>query len=161
MTDHHTQSSSEAALHSGCLNTMLRTAARRVTLFYDAEMLPAGLSSAQARLVAVVAELDDAQGQGPLLQAVAAKLGLEVSALTHALRPLIRDGVLTVTQGQKDGRTRHARLTADGAARLDKVFALYAEANRQIDAVLGADQAAELRRLAGLVLAADLGSAGA
>lgn len=140
------------ALHVGCMNTMLRQASRRITQIYDAALAPTGLSAAQARLIAVVAELDDPAGQGPALQDVARRLGLEMSALTHALRPLERDGVLTVVRGLADGRMRHARLTGAGAIKLDQVFVLYAAANQRIDAVMGAPEAAELRRLAQIVL---------
>lgn len=145
--------SDDAALHGGCLNTMLRQASRRMTHIYDMALTPTGLNSAQARLIAVVAELDDPHGQGPALQDVARRLGLEVSALTHALRPLERDGLLTVSRGLVDGRTRHARLTPQGAAKLESGISLYVAANQRIEAVLGPEQAAELLRLAGEVLA--------
>ena len=152
MTKPDTLEDGEALLHGGCLNTVLRLAARQITQIYDAALAPSGLTAAQARLVAVVAELDDSAGEGPVLQDVARRLGLEVSALTHALRPLLRDGVLTVSRGTADGRTRHARLTPAGAARLDRVMALYAEVNGRIADRLGAEETATLRRLSGMIL---------
>ncbi len=152
MMDDAEAMSDTAALHSDCLNTVLRQAARRMTHIYDIALAPTGLNAAQARLAAVVAELDDPAGQGPALQDVARRLGLEVSALTHALRPLERDGVLTVTRGLVDGRTRHARLTAQGAAKLGQALQMYVSANQRIAAVLGPDQTADLLRLAGEVL---------
>jgi DNA-binding MarR family transcriptional regulator len=155
-TDH---SIGDEVLHGGCLNTLMRQAARRMTLIYDIGLASTGLTAAQARLIAVVAELDDPDGQGPVLQSVGRRMGLEVSALTHALRPLQKDGLLSVTRGLADGRNRHARLTPKGAAQLDRMMVLYAATNKRIDAVLGAEQASALRRLAGEVLSPSFAAA--
>jgi DNA-binding MarR family transcriptional regulator len=67
---------------------------------------------------------------------------------THALRPLVRDGLIELRKDDKDARTKRAVLTRSGKARLRKALVLWNAANRRVEAVLGPAAAATLRRLA-------------
>ena len=99
-----------------CTNTALRRAARRLGQLYDEALAPIGLKATQASLLAQIGGL--ARGQeGPTLQDLAERLAIGISALTHALRPLVRDGVVELRQDPQDGRTKRGILTCLGEAR--------------------------------------------
>ena len=134
-----------------CTHTSLRRAARQLTQLYDDALAPAGLTSAQALLVAQIDELGGEQGAGPSLQTLSKRLAIQISALTHALRPLVRDGVVELSPDAEDRRVKRARLTEKGLAQARQMYALWRDANRRIEDVLGTGNAAQLRDLANTV----------
>jgi DNA-binding MarR family transcriptional regulator len=129
-----------------CTNTALRRAARQLTHLYDEAVAPMDLKATQLGLLSQIDRLggDD----GPTLQALAERLAIRISALTHALRPLVRDGLVELRPDARDKRTKHAALTALGKNRLDAGTMLWAAANRRVEAVLGSTSARMLRALA-------------
>lgn len=132
-----------------CTNTALRRAARRLGQLYDDAMGPAGLKATQAAMLAKIEELSaSAPNAGPTLQVLADRLGIQISALTHAMKPLLRDGLIKVRQDDEDKRTKHAILTASGKARLKEAIRLWAGVNNRVEAVLGPGSAQTLRALA-------------
>jgi DNA-binding MarR family transcriptional regulator len=132
-----------------CTNTALRRAARRLGQLYDDAMGPAGLKATQAAVLAKIEEFSaNTPNAGPTLQALAERLGIQISALTHALKPLLRDGLVKVRQDTDDKRTKHAVLTASGKARLKEALRLWAAVNNRVEAVLGPGSAQTLRALA-------------
>src|SRR5206468_3414337 len=86
--------------------------------------------------------------QGPTLQDLATRLAIQLSALTHALRPLVRDGIVELRQDAQDRRTKRGVLTPLGKTRLSEAMVLWAAANDRVEAVLGPASAASLRALA-------------
>jgi DNA-binding MarR family transcriptional regulator len=132
-----------------CNNTALRRAARRLGNLYDDALEPVGLKATQMGLMAELASLTAGnEGRPPSLQELAARLAIQISALTHALRPLVRDGLVALRPDEDDGRTKRAVLTPAGTARLTEAGAHWAAANERVEAVLGVDAAAMLRTLA-------------
>lgn len=132
-----------------CTNTALRRAARRLGQLYDDAMGPAGLKATQAAMLSNIEEFAaQSPHEGPTLQVLAERLGVQISALTHALKPLLRDGLVKVRQDDDDRRTKHAILTAAGKARLKEALRLWAEANNRVETVLGPSTAQTLRALA-------------
>ena len=76
-----------------CTNTALRRASRRLGQLYDDAVAPSGLKATQVGLLAQTAgAYAGGKGEWPTLQSLAERLAVSISALTHALRPLIRDG---------------------------------------------------------------------
>jgi DNA-binding MarR family transcriptional regulator len=71
---------------------------------------------------------------------------MDLSALGHTLKPLIRDGLVELVPDETDRRARRVRLTAAGRARQAELVAIWQEAQRRFDKVLGAEKSAELRR---------------
>lgn len=131
-----------------CTHTALRRAARRLGQLYDEAVAPSGLKATQVGLLAQIAGAHDAGHQDwPTLQALAERLAVSISALTHALRPLVRDGLVELRPDARDGRTKRGALTALGEARLREAIVLWADANDRVEQVLGASAAA-LRSLA-------------
>ena len=132
-----------------CNNTSLRLAARRLGNLYDDALENAGLKSTQFALMVEIARLGAANaGLPPTLQDLATRLAIQISALTHALRPLVRDGLVVLQPDAADGRTKRAALADAGLQRLEAAAAHWADANARVEAVLGADGAAALRALA-------------
>lgn len=135
-----------------CTNTALRRAARRLGNLYDDALAPTGLKATQLGLLAEIHRWGNANdAQAPTLQDLAGKLAIQISALTHALRPLVRDGLVMLQPDEQDGRTKRAALTAVGDARLGEAAGHWSAVNERVEAVLGADSAATLRKLADLV----------
>lgn len=131
-----------------CTNTALRLAARRLGQLYDEALAPLDLKATQLGLMAEIHKLTGPDQQGPTLQDLASRLAIQLSALTHALRPLVRDGMVELRQDAKDRRTKHGVLTPLGKTRLSEAVVYWAAANDRVEAVLGPDSAAKLRALA-------------
>ncbi|HSI48130.1 MAG TPA: MarR family transcriptional regulator [Ideonella sp.] len=131
-----------------CTNTALRLAARRLGQLYDEALAPLDLKATQLALIFEIDKLKGADQQGPTLQDLATRLAIQLSALTHALRPLVRDGIVELRQDAQDRRTKHGVLTPLGQTRLSEAVVRWAAANDQVEAVLGPASAASLRALA-------------
>lgn len=131
-----------------CTVTPLRLATRRLEQLYDEALAPLGLKATQLALIAGIHRLMGADQQGPTLQDLAARLAIQLSALTHALRPLVRDGIVELRQDAQDRRTKHGVLTPLGRTRLSEAVVRWAAANDQVEAALGPASAASLRALA-------------
>lgn len=131
-----------------CTITPLRLAARRLEQLYDEALAPLDLKATQLALIAGIHRLTGADQQGPTLQDLAALLAIQLSALTHALRPLVRDGIVELRQDAQDRRTKHGVLTSLGKTRLSEGIVRWAAANDQVEVVLGSASAANLRALA-------------
>ncbi len=139
-----------------CNNTALRRAARRLGNLYDDALAPLGLKATQVGLLAEIARFAAGNdGQAPSLQELAARLAIQISALTHALRPLVREGLVELISDETDRRTKRSLLTPTGKARLGEALVHWNEANERVEAVLGRDGAANLRALADQVASDD------
>lgn len=131
-----------------CTHTALRQAARRLGQLYDEAVAPSGLKATQVGVLGQIAGVHDTgPREWPTLQALAERLAISISALTYALRPLVRDELVELRPDAHDGRTKRAVLTALGEARLREGIALWADANQRVELVLGSSAAA-LRGLA-------------
>jgi len=134
-----------------CTNSALRVAARRLGQLYDEALAPLDLKATQLALIAEIDKLTGADPQGPTLQDLATRLAIQLSALTHALRPLVRDELVELRLDAQDRRTKHGLLTPLGKTRLSEAIVRWAATNDQVEAVLGPASAASLRALAGQV----------
>src|SRR5260370_24251404 len=131
-----------------CTNTALRRAARRLGQLYDEALAPIGLKATQAGLLAQIGELTRRQ-EGPTLQDLAERLAIGISALTHALRPLVRDGLVELRQHPQYGRTNRGILTHLGKARLREALLLWATATRRAQTGIAPVSAEHVRALSG------------
>jgi DNA-binding MarR family transcriptional regulator len=137
---------SELLAQIACTNTALRLAARRLSHLYDDALAATELKATQLSLLAEIERLTD--GDGPALQDLAGRLAIQISALTHALRPMLRDGLIELRKDANDTRTKRAFLTRTGKARLRKAVVLWDAVNRRVESALGSRAAATLRQLA-------------
>ncbi|HEX7780118.1 MAG TPA: MarR family winged helix-turn-helix transcriptional regulator [Vicinamibacterales bacterium] len=93
---------------AGCVCFAVRRAARAITQHYDRALRPSGLRATQFTLLTVLALA------GPLpVSRAAGRLGMERTTLTRNLRPLVKQGLVTLGDGD-DRRIRTLTLTARG-----------------------------------------------
>src|ERR1700754_695674 len=134
---------------AACTNTALRRASRRLGQLYDEALAPTGLRSTQVGLLTQIQVMADTGSRlGPTLQDLAGELALRVSGITHALSPLIRDGLVDLLPDPADARVKHALLTAKGKAKWVKAVQYWAIANEHVEKVMSSAKAAKLRELA-------------
>lgn len=131
-----------------CTHTAIRRAARRLAYLYDEAMECVGLKSTQVALVSAIDQMTDPQtALGPTLQELAGGLTIQISALTHALRPLVRDGFVELLPDANDKRTKRSVLTAQGKARIKQAVQAWSAVNHRVEEVLGPGSATLLREL--------------
>jgi len=140
----------EAFFKLACTNTALRRATRRLGQLYDDAIGPLGLKATQFGLLAAISELTE-DGKAPTLNEIAARQLIQISALTHALKPLVRDGLVKLHPDSADRRSKRAALTPAGLSRLQQAAARWAQANGQVEITLGPGVAEGLRALADLI----------
>ncbi|QEL23432.1 winged helix-turn-helix transcriptional regulator [Bosea sp. F3-2] len=140
----------EAFFALACTNTALRRATRRLGQLYDDAIAPLGLKATQFGLLAAINSLTE-DGKGPTLNEIAARQLIQISALTHALRPLVRDGLVELHPDLEDRRSKRASLTPAGRERLQQAVSRWAAANGRVETTLGSGVAKNLRALADLI----------
>ncbi len=97
----------------------LRRASRMLGQLYDDALAPSGLRATQHGLLAQIAIMD-----GPTLRDLAAEIVMDLSALGHTLKPLIRDGYVALVPDKDDRRVKHAMLTKAGQKKLKQTSKL-------------------------------------
>src|SRR5579862_1212107 len=96
-----------------CNCLAVRQAARHMTQFYDRFMAPTGLRTSQ---FSVLVRL---RRGGPMtINALADDLLLDRTTLGRNILPLQREGLVAITRGITDRRSRVVSLTAEGTARM-------------------------------------------
>src|ERR1700688_1469228 len=96
-----------------CTCLAIRQAARHVSQFYDEHLAPCGLRITQFSILAKLKE----EG-GPLtINRLAELVVMDRTTLGRNILPLQRDGLIAVTQGQSDRRSKELRLTRAGQER--------------------------------------------
>jgi DNA-binding MarR family transcriptional regulator len=123
-----------------CNNAVLRQAVRRMGQLYDDAIAPCGLRATQSGLLAQIQHMD-----GPTLRELASTIVMDLSALGHTLKPLVRDGLVDLVQDERDRRVKRVHLTGVGAAKLAEAMALWRTAQEGFEAAFGPEKAAELR----------------
>jgi DNA-binding MarR family transcriptional regulator len=125
-----------------CYCVAVRTAARRTTALYDSLLEPAGVTLAQFSLLRKVKRAGTVSltKLGQLTELDRSTIGRNVKAL-EKLR-LVRLGPA------EDQREAAVRLTPSGERALQVGAPLWAEAQRRVEAALGATGAAQLQTLA-------------
>jgi len=138
-----------------CNCSVLRKAARRVSLLYDRHLARSGLTIGQYAILAEIARLPE--DDPPSLTTLAHGLAMDRTALSHTLKPLERDGLVRVGRDQRDRRAKLVHLTALGRKRAAVARACWAEAQARFLGAFGDDQAIALRALLRMVADADFG----
>ena len=125
-----------------CNCTAVRKASRRLSQLYDSALAPTGLKSTQlAMLVEISRRADDP----PTIRDLAEKLVMDQSTIGQNLRPLEREGLISLVQDPADRRSRRVKLTQTGRSRLAAALPLWSEAQTQFETSFGKRAAAELR----------------
>jgi DNA-binding MarR family transcriptional regulator len=120
----------------------MRKASRRLTQLYDEALAPCDLRSTQ---YAILAELARRMKAPPTMQDLADALVMDRSSLGHNVRPLERDGFLTIRASNDDRRRRLVELTTEGQVKYREGRALWQKAQRRFLDVYGESDATHLR----------------
>ena len=123
-----------------CSNSALRRATRQLGQLYEDVFAPSGLRGTQFSLMTQI----HMNGR-PSLKFLADGLVMDLSALGHTLKPLIRDGLVKLEPDAKDKRVKRAMLTPVGIAKWEEGNRLWAEARDRFENAFGTEAAAELR----------------
>lgn len=116
-----------------CVNINLRRASRVVTRLYDEALEPAGITSSQFSVLVAVAIYENTT-----ISALADILSKERTTLTRNLRPLEKNGWITIDRGE-DARSRVLRMTKDGHAVIARAVPLRDAMHAKLLDVMGAD----------------------
>jgi DNA-binding MarR family transcriptional regulator len=123
-----------------CNNAALRRAARRLGQLYDDVLTPSGLRTTQHGLLTQIEVMGS-----PALGELAEIMVMDASALSHTLRPLTRDGLVSFEVDDRDRRRRRIVLTRAGKARLKHSTKLWSLAQARFESLFGIEQATALR----------------
>jgi len=113
-----------------------------VTQLYDRHLAASGLRISQYGILARL------KRRGPMtINELAAELVVDRTTLGRNIRPLERDGLITITPRRTDRRIKELRLTATGDQRFNETRQAWVEAQRSFETGFGPERAPELRGL--------------
>jgi DNA-binding MarR family transcriptional regulator len=127
---------------SRCNCAALRKASRRLSQLYDSALAPSGLKSTQ---FAMLEEIHRRAEEPPTMRDLAEALVMDQSTIGQNLRPLEREGMVSLEQDARDRRRRYVKLTKKGRARIALARPLWEEAQARFEDHFGKQQAADLR----------------
>jgi DNA-binding MarR family transcriptional regulator len=131
---------------SGCVCQSARQLARQLSQIYDTAIAPSGLTSVQFGVLARLYGLGNKGQAGVSLGTLAQRVGRHASTVTRDLQPLIKAGLVMMADDATDRRVRTVRITAKGAALLQKAFPLWRKAQAHVRETLGGGAASDLKR---------------
>jgi len=120
----------ETTLHvrDACLCLHVQRAARALTRRFDEAFRPLGITSGQFSLL-----MSLNRPQPPGVGAVSSLLAMDRTTLTANLKPLERQGLVTVTVDPNDRRGRLLSLTASGRALLAKTAPIWVSVHAEVE----------------------------
>ena len=123
-----------------CSCTALRKASRRISQLYDAALAPSGLKTTQRAILAQIR-----RSEPTTVGRLADALVMDAGALAHTLKPLDRDGLVSIDIDRSDRRNRLVRLTPAGCSRLAESDILWENAQRSFEVAFGRVKSEALR----------------
>lgn len=122
----------KALTSSACGYGALRRAMRSVGQLYDQALAPTGINTAQFNLLRTVEKLGN-----PTQSELAADMVMDLSALGHTLKPLIRDGFVSLNKDANDGRRRIVMLTQEGGEKLKEARLFWKATQHRFESTVG------------------------
>lgn len=117
-----------------CLNLEIRKANRVLSQLYDAYLQPFGLKTSQFSILRAILFLNNETTNSELKSL----LVLDQTSLSRALRPLIRDQIITVKTAS-DRRQKVLSLSADGMRLFEQAEQQWEIAQQRVSDQLGGD----------------------
>jgi DNA-binding MarR family transcriptional regulator len=134
-----------------CNCTALRKATRRVSQLFDSALEPCGLRITQRSILMQIAR----SGSPPPLGELAEALVMDRGALTHTLKPLVRDRLVEIRIDPEDRRNRLVALTAAGRKKIEESTALWKRAQQGFETAFGVAKSAALREALEFIVSED------
>jgi DNA-binding MarR family transcriptional regulator len=122
------------SVRQNCVCFNLRRVARIVTQFFDAEMRRQGIRSTQGTVLSAL----HSTGTSTMAD-LSEMLGMDRTTLLRNLRPLQRDGLVSIEGGGHGGPVELS-LTAKGRKQIEKLTPAWESAQRTAVQVLGAER---------------------
>ena len=117
----------------GCIGARMRRTSRALTTAYNEAFQEAGIRSTQWPILAAL-RVAGSMALGDLADA----LGADPSTISRNVRPLVRDGLVDLTEDD-DRRKRHARLTPKGVATYNRAYRMWKRVQDEALRLLGDD----------------------
>ena len=133
-----------------CSNSALRRASRQLGQLYDDVLKPSGLRITQYSLLTQILFSD-----APPLKVLAEMMVMDLSALGHTLKPLIREGLVELVPDGKDRRVKRAQLTDTGRKAWEETNELWRDAQARFDNAFGTAEAKAMRKAMEVVSSKD------
>ena len=124
-----------------CLCLHMQRAARALARLFDEALRPLGLTNQQFSLL-----MSLNRPEPPPIGPVASLLGMDRTTLTAALKPLERRGLVTISPGDKDRRSRLLAITPEGLTLLAEAMPIWQRTHDTVDARLTEIEPAKLRQ---------------
>lgn len=138
-----------------CTNTLLRLAARRLGHIYDQSLLPLELKATQVGLLSEIAKAQKCTPEGPTLQELSQSLSINMPAVSHAVKPLIKNGLIELKIDSRDKRVKRCTLTEEGQKKTIQALKLIKETNDQVEEILGHDEVKFLQSITKKIASGD------
>ena len=123
-----------------------------MTQLYDQFLAPSGLRGNQFSILAKLDRL------GPMtINALSEAMVTDRTTLGRNIKPLQRDGLISIEASAADRRAKELHLTKTGMKRLDKARKAWAQAQARFEHTFGTKRAASLRDMLRAVVASDFG----
>ncbi|MFF1836985.1 MarR family winged helix-turn-helix transcriptional regulator [Streptomyces sp. NPDC058231] len=123
-----------------CNNLALRKAARYLSATYDKALAPTGLRATQFSILQKLSTCEEAT-----ITTLAELIAMDRTTLATNLKPLAREGLVTVEPSPTDRRARIVTITPDGLARMKTALPLWRTVQAQFEENFGTEKAASLR----------------
>jgi DNA-binding MarR family transcriptional regulator len=127
-------------LEGVCNCQALRKAARYLTATYDKALAPVGLRATQFTILQRLG----AHGE-TTITGLADMIAMDRTTMASNLKPLAREGLVTVEPSAADRRARIVTITPEGLARMKAALPLWHDVQAEFEQSFGADEAAQLR----------------
>lgn len=121
-----------------CYCISLRRASTKLTNIYNRHLKPTGLSVTQYSLLSAIRDLDTCS-----VTSLADYIGLERTTLVRTLKPVLKRGLVIDLSGDGE-RDRQIRLSEEGHSLLTEARGYWAQAQDEINQVIGQDQSNQL-----------------
>ena len=118
-----------------CYNLAMRKSTRLITQFYEERLATVDLKVGQFSILRAVNYRKKTTNKE--LQSI---LVLDQTTLSRAIKPLIRDGLLSITVDENDLRSKIISLSAKGKSTYQKALPLWQDAQQSLQDKLGSKQ---------------------
>jgi DNA-binding MarR family transcriptional regulator len=123
-----------------CNCLALRKAARYLTATYDKALAPVGLRATQFGILQQLSACGEMT-----ITSLADVSAMDRTTMASNLKPLAREGLLTVEASAADRRARVVAITPEGLERVKAALPLWRKVQAKFEASFGSDEAAQLR----------------
>jgi DNA-binding MarR family transcriptional regulator len=138
---------SPAGPEAACNCLALRKAARYITATYDRTLAPVGLRATQFNI------LQQLSARGEMtITSLADVSAMDRTTMASNLKPLAREGLLTVEPSATDRRARVVTITPDGQSRMEAALPLWRDVQARFEDSFGVKDAVQLRTSLAAVL---------